>query len=146
MIPKLRMWICVILSISILSTGLIHISIGDAIGAANGASNEAGDEQQFSEKDKKPGLSLPEDMGESLVREAARVRDEFEHQTQSMFKRNPLGWNLETIRYLYEKGVSLPREIPKITEHLMEQGRMLGTVGSVLILIFIIVTYYYFQT
>ena len=76
-------------------------------------------------------------MSKVMMREAVKVKEELEQQAQSLFERMPLGWNLKTIHYLYTGAFSLPRKIPEFTGHVIKQSRVLGVVGSLLVLIFI---------
>ncbi|MFC1817405.1 hypothetical protein ACFL0M_16075, partial [Thermodesulfobacteriota bacterium] len=121
MVSKFRVFLSLFLSMLLLAAGSIL----------------AADEQKSSETKKKPAISLPEDMGTTMVREAAKVKEEIEQQAQSLFERKPLGWNLQTIHYLYKGAFSLPRKIPEFTRHVIKQGRILGVVSSLLIFIFI---------
>lgn len=100
MVSKRRMSIallCIVLSVLFMTAGM----------------SPAADEKQPAETGKKPTLSLSGDMGKAMIQEAAKVKDEFERQAKSLFERTPLGWDLETVDYLFEKIFSLPREIPK---------------------------------
>lgn len=90
-----------------------------------------------SDKSDAPSISLSEDVGDTVVKEAVRVKEEFEKQARSLFERTPLGWNWETIEYLYAWGLVLPNKIPAVINHIMEQSRVLGAVGSLIMLTFI---------
>jgi len=89
-----------------------------------------------------PKISLSTDMGEVVVREAARVREELKQQAQSLFERDPIGWNLDTLESLYDWALSLPMKIPELSGDLIEQGRILGAVGTIIVLIFISAVFY----
>ena len=93
-------------------------------------------------KEAKPEISISSDMGGAMIREASRVKEELQKQAESLFERDPLGWNWDTIEYLYESILSLPFKIPVITQHIMEQGRVLGFAGSLIMLTFIIAVLY----
>jgi len=81
-------------------------------------------------------------MGEAIIREANRVKAEMRKQTESLFVREPLGVDWETIESIYKWLLSLPLKIPAITRAIMEQSRVLGGVGSLVILFFIFTLFY----
>jgi small-conductance mechanosensitive channel len=89
-----------------------------------------------------PVISITEDLSEAMMREAAKVREEFEMDARSLFERKPLGWDLETIRHLYRSALSLPLRIPDFSRQLVEHGRVLGVLGSLLVLLFVLVVLY----
>ena len=93
-------------------------------------------------KEAKPEISISSDMGGAMIREASRVKEELQKQAESLFERDPLGWNWDTIEYLYESILSLPLKIPAITRNVMEQGRLLGVAGSLIMLIFMLAIFY----
>lgn len=126
MVSKLRIFLNLVQVFLLLTAGSIY----------------AADEQKPSETGKKQSITLSEDMGKVMKLEAAKVKEEIEQQAQSLFKREPLGWNLETIHYLYKGAFFLPRKFPELTREIMEQSRVLGAVGSLLIIIFIGALFY----
>ena len=101
-------------------------------------------QEQKSEAEEKPQtkISISEDMGDTMVREASRVKEEFEKQARSLFERTPLGWNWQTIDYLYKQALGLPLKIPQFVKNVMEQSRILGAAGSLIMLTFIIAVLY----
>lgn len=87
----------------------------------------------------KPGISFPaEDMEEGL-REAAAAMGE---QARSLLEREPLGFDLGTVDRLQDWAVRLPTKIPDLVDHVMEQGRLLGVVGSLIMLAFLAAVLY----
>jgi small-conductance mechanosensitive channel len=90
----------------------------------------------------KPGITISEDMEDIIVREASRVKEEFKQQAKNLFAREPLDWNWKTIEYLSRWVLDLPQIIPQIIQHIGEQSRILGLVGSMLVLTFILVVLY----
>ncbi|MFO8090749.1 MAG: mechanosensitive ion channel [Desulfatiglandaceae bacterium] len=95
-----------------------------------------------SEEEKKIPISLSGNVGEAMAREAGKVRAELERRAYSIFEREPLGWNLETVRYMYREAISLPAKIPDITRHIAAQGRVLGFAGSMTVFVFIVAVLY----
>jgi len=102
----------------------------------------AAEQKQAAADEKKPAVAIAEDFGGSMIKEAARVKEEFEKQARTLFERKPLGWNWGTIKYLYNGLPYLPLKIPVFVKHVMEQGRVLGVVGSLIVLTFIIAVLY----
>ena len=91
-----------------------------------------------------PTVSLAEDMGETMRREASRVREEFQQHAISLFEYTPLGWDENTLVSLYQFALSLPRRLPGLVRQILAQGRALGVVGSLLVLLFLVAVFYAF--
>ena len=89
-----------------------------------------------------PKISISDEMGKAMIREAGRVKDEFKKQAESLFVRDPLGWGWPTIAYLYDRLLSLPMKLPDITRRIVEQGRVLGLVGSMIVIIILAAVFY----
>ena len=89
-------------------------------------------------KKKKPSIAISEEMDDVMIREAAKVKEELQEKARTLFKRLPLGWDLDTISYLYKMVLSLPNKIPVFTRFLIEQSKVLGGIGSILVLVFFI--------
>jgi hypothetical protein len=99
-----------------------------------------GSEEKGSESSKeKPGISFPAaDMEEGLREAAAEVGQ----QARSFLGRRPLGFDLGTIDRLKDWAVGLPMEIPDLVGNVMEQSRLLGFAGSVIMLAFLMAVFY----
>jgi len=89
-------------------------------------------------KKKKPSIAISEKMDDVMIREAAKVKEELQEKARTLFKRLSLGWDLDTISYLYKMVLSLPNKIPVFTRFLIEQSKVLGGIGSILVLVFFI--------
>jgi small-conductance mechanosensitive channel len=89
-----------------------------------------------------PEIGITEGIGEAARREATRVKEDLEKQAKSLFEREPLGWDLLTYRYLYRIAVSLPSRIPEFTGYVAEESKVLGLIGSLLILLFVMAVLY----
>ncbi len=100
---------------------------------------EADTEQK---KESQPGISFHEDMGDAMVKQATQVREDLEQRALSLFDREPLGWNWKTIDYLYRWVLTLPLKIPDLMRGVVEQSRLLGFVGSILMLTFLAAVLY----
>ena len=82
---------------------------------------------------KEPSIAISDKMNDVMIREATKVKEEFQQKARSLFDRIPLGWDFTTITYLYNLAVSLPGKIPVFTRFVIEQGRVLGVIGSILV-------------
>ena len=89
-----------------------------------------------------PPISFAEDMEEVMRQEAARVGQQFQKEARPLFKRTPLGFDLGTIDQVRAEALSLPLRIPALVEHVMRQSRLLGFVGSVIMLAFLVAVFY----
>jgi len=89
-------------------------------------------------KKKNHSIAISEEMDDVMIREAAKVKEELQEKARTLFKRLPLGWDLDTISYLYKMVLSLPNKIPVFTRFLIEQSKVLGGIGSILVLVFFI--------
>ena len=85
-----------------------------------------------------PSIAISRDMGDAMAQQANRVKEQLQRQAKSLFERQPLGWNWETIDYLYKRILSLPLQVPTLMGHIVEQGKLLGAVGSLLVLTFLV--------
>jgi small-conductance mechanosensitive channel len=113
---------------------LFFVTVSGA-GAQNDAPPDRGENDQ-------PTISISEGMGDAMAREAVRVRDQLRQSASSMFERQPLGWDWHTIDHLYKWILGMPMQIPTFMLVVMEQSRVLGFVGSVLVLTFLIALFY----
>jgi small-conductance mechanosensitive channel len=111
-------------------------------GLAAGAAaflGQGSEEKGSGSSEGKQGISFPaEDMEEGLRAAAAQVRG----QARSLLERRPLGFDLGTIDRLKDWAIGLPLEIPDLIENVMEQSRLLGFVGSLIMLAFFLAVLY----
>jgi small-conductance mechanosensitive channel len=89
-----------------------------------------------------PLISLPEDVGQSVVREAAKVKEQFKQKVRSLFSRTRLGWDGDTVEFFYRWILTLPLRIPDLMAFVLEQSRLLGAVGSLIMLTFMVAVFY----
>lgn len=61
---------------------------------------------------------------------------------RSLFEITPLGWDMDTIGLLYRWTAALPQKLPGYVRYVMEQSRLFGAVGSILLALFIIAALY----
>jgi len=93
-------------------------------------------------KKKAHSVAISGEMGNVMISEATKVKEEFQQKARSLFKRRPLGWDLNTITYLYELALSLPGRIPDFTRFVIEQSKVLGAIGSILLFVFFVGIFY----
>lgn len=92
--------------------------------------------------EKTPTFSISGDMDEAMAREAAKVKEELKNQARSLFEHEPFEWNIDTIIFIYKWGLGLPMKIPELTRTIIEQSRVLGVIGSLVMLTFLIAIFY----
>jgi len=102
----------------------------------------AQDKTDTAEKEQKPSISISREMEDVMIREAAKVKEEIQQQVRSLFDRAPLGWDLNTITYLYNLALSLPGKIPVFTRFVIEQSKVLGIIGTILMVLFLAGVFY----
>ena len=102
----------------------------------------AEDKTGTAEKENKQSIAISDEMDDVIIQEATKVKKEFQQKMRSLFDRLPLGWNFDTIIYLYQLALSVPGKIPVFTSFVIEQSRVLGVIGSILVLVFIAAVLY----
>ena len=96
------------------------------------------------EKEKGPGFGISQDVGSAVSRQAGQVGEQIAASARSLFKREPLGFDWQTAEYLYQRLLGLPLQIPALMQAVIEQSRLLGFVGSLVVLVFLIALIYSF--
>lgn len=94
----------------------------------------AGDQEGGTETEN--GFAIPEEMPQAISRQAGQVKQQIQERALPLFHREPLGFDGQTIAYLYDLLLSTPLMIPAFTQRVIEQGRLLGVVSSLLLLLF----------
>ncbi|MFC1864169.1 hypothetical protein ACFL1Z_09495, partial [Thermodesulfobacteriota bacterium] len=89
-----------------------------------------------------PNIGIAKDMGEAAKREAAKLKEDIEERAKSLFEREPLGWDAQTAQYFYRVTISLPSRVPHFAGQIVEESRVLGLLGSFLILLFVMAVFY----
>ena len=102
----------------------------------------AAEQQPAAETEKQPAISLPEDVGTTIAEKAASVKTEIANRASSLFERTPIGWDWDTIQYLYKWALGLPLRLPEFVSQIMEQSRVLGVAGSCIVFIFLAAVFY----
>ena len=94
----------------------------------------------FSEEksgEQKPDIKVTHDLGKAMMDQAAQVGDHLGSQAATLFRSTPLGFDRHTVVRTYESIIRLPLYLPDLVRIIMEQSRLLGFVGSILILGFL---------
>ncbi len=87
-------------------------------------------------------VTIPTDVGAGISQQAGQVKKQLEARARSLFHREPLEFDWDTAQYIYQQIIGLPLQIPILMQALVEQSRLLGFVGSILILTFLIALVY----
>jgi small-conductance mechanosensitive channel len=106
------------------------------------ASSVASDAPASGKPEEAPILSLSKDMDDVLFKEAAQVTAELKNQVRILSQWTPLGWDLETLNYLYKWTLTLPLRMPELIAQARAESRALGIAGSLVMLIFIAAVLY----
>jgi small-conductance mechanosensitive channel len=94
------------------------------------------------QKEKGPEFGFSKDVGDAVSRQAGEVKQQIAQKARSFFNREPLGFDWKTIEYLFTQLAGLPLQVPLLMQALVEQSRLLGFVGSVVILVFLVALIY----
>jgi len=121
---------------------IIRLAVGLVVLLAFSAPGHPADKEQANPDAEKPMISISKEMDDVLAKEAAGLKTQLRQQAQALFKRTPLGWDLETIDYLYRWLLSLPLRVPELLQTVVEQSRVLGIAGSLVMLTFIVAVLY----
>ena len=104
---------------------------------------QASDNQsQLVEKEAVPEFSIGEEMQSKIMEKAENVSAEVARQARSLFEPTPLEWDMQTIRDIIQWAIQIPLFLPVLAKRIMEQGQILGIVGSLVVLIFIAAVIY----
>jgi len=103
---------------------------------------KAQDKTNTTAKNNKPSIGISKEMGEVMIQQTSKVKEEFKEKARSLFERRPLGWDLNSLDYLYDLALSLPGKIPAFTRFVIEQSKVLGAIGSILLLLFFAAVFY----
>ncbi len=102
-----------------------------------GAQETSGDPADSAAKKDHPSIALSHEMDDVMIREATRIKEEFQQKAISLFERIPLGWDMGTIAYLSDQALKLPGKVPVFTRFVIAQSKVLGFIGSILVLVFL---------
>lgn len=100
------------------------------------------------EKEKKaepppaPGVTLPQDVGKNFQIEASKVKAKFAKEAASVFKRQRLGFDADTLHRVSSWFLSLPARTPDLIKSFFRHLRVLGVIGTLIILAFLGIIFY----
>ncbi len=89
-----------------------------------------------------PPIGFSGDMADSMMQGAGQVTNDLKDQARSLFEYTPLGWDTNTLEYLYEQALALPLKLPDFIAEVLAQSRVLGFAGSLVVLVFLIAVIY----
>ena len=95
-----------------------------------------------SSPDASPAFGLANEMGDVMLQQANEVRADLTRQAWSLFEREPLGWDMNTLETIYRWTLDLPEHISDLAAMVVQHSRVLGFVGSLIMLIFIVAVLY----
>ena len=102
---------------------------------------DASEPVRVPEKNKAP-VAFSDNVADSMKRGAEEVTEDLKDQARSLFEYTPLGWDIDTLDYLYEQALSLPGKLPVLIKEILEQSRVLGFAGSIVVFIFLVSVIY----
>jgi small-conductance mechanosensitive channel len=105
------------------------------------AFSDAGDSAAPTES-KRSLVIFSDNMPDSMKHGAEQVTEDLRDQARSLFEYTPLGWDFDTLEYLYEQALDLPGKLPVLIKEILEQSRVLGVAGSLVVLVFLIAVIY----
>ncbi len=91
-----------------------------------------------------PDLFLSEDVQKAAAEHIARERKELEFRVRPLLQPEPLGFNLQTIQRVWGGLLVLPSKIPVFLHQVKEASHLLGLVGSLVLLAFLVALFYSF--
>ncbi len=86
--------------------------------------------------------AAPADPPRSVAGGVAGAREDVARQLEGLTQRTPLGWQWETVEKVTRWGISLPAKVPQLMAFIVDQGRLLGVVGSLVMLLLMLVVFY----
>jgi len=98
--------------------------------------------QNSDEKNSTPVISIPENLNKTVKQEAASVKEQLAEQARNLFERKPLDFSLTTLSKIRDWLLQLPIRIPDFFHEIIEESRLLGLVGSFIILGFLGALFY----
>ena len=118
----------------LLAVILLAVSIGAGAGFAKGKEKPA--------EPPPAGVTLPEDVSKTFQVEAAKVKEKLAQEARSLFKREPLGFDRDTLERASRWVLGLPVRVPAFIGRLYRHVRVLGVIGSLILLAFLGIVFY----
>jgi small-conductance mechanosensitive channel len=123
------MYFCkrIIIICFIISSFLSSVYAGDAPAAPKGESIS---------------VKISQDVGNQIAREAVNMGEEIQSKAKSLFEHTPLGWDTQTIKFIYRWLINLPSTLPMFMKYVLDQAQLLGFLGSLIVIFFIMAILY----
>jgi len=90
----------------------------------------------------KTAIGIAESMGDAMLKQATEVREDITREARSLFEREPLGWDLDTLSDIYHWAVDLPDHITTLVRMVIQHSRVLGVAGSLIMVVFLVAALY----
>ncbi len=87
-------------------------------------------------------VTLPKDVSKGIQKEATKMKAQFAAQARTVFRREPLGFEVRTLERVRQWLTDLPSRVPELIQRLSEEIRLLGLVGSLLLFAFLAAVFY----
>ena len=87
-------------------------------------------------------ITVPDPIEKTMRERSAQGGQVIKARIRPLLAREPLGFELDTIRRVWHFVSAFPREAGRIKQYAHEQGRLLGLVGSFAILVFFAALFY----
>lgn len=87
-------------------------------------------------------IGIAESMGDAMLQQATEVREDLTRQARSLFEREHMGWDLDTLTTIYHWALDLPEHIPNFIKLVIQHSRLLGVAGSLIMVVFLVAVLY----
>jgi small-conductance mechanosensitive channel len=88
------------------------------------------------------GVTLPKDVSQGIKKEATKMKAHFAAKARTVFRREPLGFTVQTLERVRQGLTDLPSQVLTQLRNLSEELRLLGLVGSLVLFAFLAVAFY----
>lgn len=112
-------------------------TVSEGVPESTGISEPGPDETGQPENNAEPAFVLADNMTVAMAREAQTVRESLQETASQYFVPEPLGFSFETFSELYSDVVNLPMKLPRLIDYIIDQARLLGLIGSLVIILFL---------
>lgn len=86
--------------------------------------------------------SLPDWITGNARGQTAATEGDGQKVGHSLFESDPVGWNLDTIKFIYKWALALPQNLHGYIQYFLEEGRFFGAVSSILFVVFLVAVLY----
>ena len=89
-----------------------------------------------------PAIGIAEAMGDAMLKQATEVREDLTREARSLFEREHMGWDLDTLNAIYHWARDLPVHISNFIKLVIQHSRLLGVAGSMIMVVFLVAVLY----